>query len=95
MASLDLLAQLYSIVSVQHDLNLILTVIYLFWAFIPDSVLSKIGISWYPAKDWALALPAFFIITIVAAQIMYQGLNMMYTKPFSSIYSIQGTFFEN
>ena len=65
-------------------------VIYLLWAFVPDKVLRKIGISWYPEKYWALAIPSFFIITLLAAQILYQGINMMYTKPFSSIYAIQG-----
>lgn len=60
------------------------------WAFIPDHILKKVGISWYPEKYWALALPSFFIITVIAVNVAYQGINLLYTKPFKSIYSIQG-----
>jgi len=63
----------------------------LLWAFTPDHLLRKIGISWYPEKYWALALPSFLILTGIAIQVIYQGLNMMYTKPCTSIYSMKGS----
>jgi len=69
--------------------TVIFYLIYLLWAFTPDHLLRRIGISWYPEKYWALALPSFLIFTVIAIQVIYQGLNMMYTKPFNSIYSTQ------
>eukprot|EP01053_Blabericola_migrator_P011443 Blabericola_migrator_1__11442@NODE_67_length_15652_cov_76_134937_g60_i0_p11_GENE_NODE_67_length_15652_cov_76_134937_g60_i0NODE_67_length_15652_cov_76_134937_g60_i0_p11_ORF_typecomplete_len155_score23_92PIGP/PF08510_12/2_1e24DUF3302/PF11742_8/0_00082DUF3302/PF11742_8/4_9e03DUF3302/PF11742_8/8_2e03CCSMST1/PF15013_6/0_013FixQ/PF05545_11/0_048DPM2/PF07297_12/0_041HRG/PF16954_5/0_2_NODE_67_length_15652_cov_76_134937_g60_i01316813632 len=40
-------------------LSHVVFVIYLIWAFIPDKVLEQYGITHYPTKYWAAAVPAW------------------------------------
>jgi len=63
--------------------------VYVLWAFIPDTLLNRIGIYYYPDKTWALAFPSFFVVTFIFFQLLYQGLNMYHTKPLHSLNSLQ------
>lgn len=64
-------------------------VVYIVWAFVPDPVLQSIGITYYPNKYWAVAVPCYFCVLVLAGQFIYQGLNLLYAKPATSYCTIE------
>ncbi|PSC68340.1 phosphatidylinositol N-acetylglucosaminyltransferase subunit P isoform X1 [Micractinium conductrix] len=52
-------------------------VLFLLWAYTPDYVLSAHGITYYPSKHWALALPAWACVSVVFAYWVYESLCMV------------------
>eukprot|EP00919_Chromeraceae_sp_WS-2016_P012863 GHVR01030122.1.p1 GENE.GHVR01030122.1~~GHVR01030122.1.p1 ORF type:complete len:121 (-),score=9.28 GHVR01030122.1:260-622(-) len=66
-------------------LSFILYGLYLIWAFVPDDVLHGIGISYYPSKYWALAIPTYFCFLLLMTVVVYNGLNFLNTKPLHSL----------
>lgn len=48
-------------------------VLYILWAYIPNSVLESYGIHYYPSKYWAVALPTWVCVTVVAVYWAYEG----------------------
>jgi phosphatidylinositol glycan class P protein len=55
------------------------------WAFCPDEFIrEKLGVSYYPSKWWAVALPTYGVAFLFFATISYMGLNLMNTKPLDS-----------
>lgn len=72
--------------------SFILYSLYLIWAFVPDSLLHKLEIYYYPSKYWALALPAIIFLTLVFIFILYQSLNMISTHNIDNINIFQGFF---
>lgn len=61
--------------------TVIATVIYLVWAYTPEPWLHSLGITYYPSKYWALAVPTFAMVTVVLVIVFYIGLNFMITPP--------------
>uniref|UniRef100_A0A6V7QVH0 PIG-P domain-containing protein n=1 Tax=Ananas comosus var. bracteatus TaxID=296719 RepID=A0A6V7QVH0_ANACO len=61
--------------------TVIATVIFLVWAYIPERWLHSLGITYYPSKYWALAVPSFVIVAVVLGLVFYLGLNFMLTPP--------------
>uniref|UniRef100_A0A7S3LQX8 PIG-P domain-containing protein n=1 Tax=Aplanochytrium stocchinoi TaxID=215587 RepID=A0A7S3LQX8_9STRA len=50
---------------------------YFVWAFVPDEVLkSDLGVTWYPSKYWAVALPVHVCVSLLAASLIYTCYNM-------------------
>lgn len=47
-------------------------VLFLLWAFTPDHVLEAHGVTYYPSKWWALAIPAWASVTVVFAFWLYE-----------------------
>lgn len=47
--------------------------LYILWAYIPNSVLESYGIHYYPSKYWAVALPTWVCVTVVAVYWAYEG----------------------
>ncbi|CAK7347695.1 unnamed protein product [Dovyalis caffra] len=68
--------------------TVVATVIFLVWAYVPEHWLHAIGISYYPNKYWALAVPTYALVTIVLALVFYVGLNFMSTPPPTSLNTI-------
>ncbi|KAG9134942.1 hypothetical protein Leryth_001190 [Lithospermum erythrorhizon] len=69
--------------------TLVTTVIFMVWAYVPEYWLHSVGIFYYPSRYWALAVPAYIMVTIVLALGFYIGLNFMSTPPptyFNTIY---------
>ncbi|CAI7861940.1 unnamed protein product [Closterium sp. NIES-54] len=66
--------------------------LYLVWAYVPNSVLLSIGLSYYPSKHWASVIPAFLIVTVVCALLLYSGVNRLSVQPASSKFSIHDNF---
>lgn len=65
--------------------TVIATVIFLVWAYTPEPWLHYVGITYYPSKYWALAVPTFGIVMLVLTMAFYLGLNFMVTPPPTSL----------
>eukprot|EP00884_Botryococcus_braunii_P007603 jgi/Botrbrau1/16844/Bobra.150_2s0066.1 len=52
-------------------------VAFMVWAYVPETILQAIGLTYYPAKDWAVGLPAWVLMACVATICIYEGLNIM------------------
>uniref|UniRef100_A0A7N0VGR7 PIG-P domain-containing protein n=1 Tax=Kalanchoe fedtschenkoi TaxID=63787 RepID=A0A7N0VGR7_KALFE len=68
--------------------TIVATVIFLIWAYLPEPCLHYLGIYYYPNKYWALAVPAFSLMTILSGLGFYLGLNFMQTSPPASLNTI-------
>ncbi|KAK4414331.1 Phosphatidylinositol N-acetylglucosaminyltransferase subunit P [Sesamum alatum] len=64
------------------------TVVFIIWAYVPDSWLHSIGIYYYPSRYWALAVPTYFSVTVALAIGFYIGVNFMATPPPTSLNSM-------
>lgn len=53
--------------------------IFLIWAFTPETVLHYYGITYYPSRYYAVALPAYTLVILFLGGIFYMGLNMLGT----------------
>ncbi|XP_057807910.1 phosphatidylinositol N-acetylglucosaminyltransferase subunit P [Salvia miltiorrhiza] len=65
--------------------TVVFTVIFIVWAYVPDHWLHSIGIYYYPSRYWALAVPAYVMVTILLAITFYIGMNFMATPPPTSL----------
>lgn len=72
--------------------TVVATVIFLVWAYVPESWLHSIGISYYPSRYWALAVPTYLMVTIVLMLVFYIGLNFMSTPSPASINTVYDEF---
>lgn len=61
--------------------TVVATVIFLVWAYVPENWLHSVGIFYYPSRYWALAVPAYLMVTVALAIGFYIGLNFMATPP--------------
>ncbi|KAI8108226.1 hypothetical protein M9434_006255 [Picochlorum sp. BPE23] len=52
-------------------------VVFLVWAFTPDFILHWYGITYYPSKYWAIALPTWLCVTVVCVHLAYMCVNSM------------------
>ncbi|EPS65066.1 hypothetical protein M569_09715, partial [Genlisea aurea] len=68
--------------------TVVFTAIFLMWAYVPDRWLHSLGIHYYPNRFWALALPTYFIVTVVLGIMFYIGINLMATPPPTSLNTI-------
>ncbi|KAI9253187.1 PIG-P-domain-containing protein [Sporodiniella umbellata] len=62
--------------------------IYLIWAFVPDSILRSLGITYYPHRYWALAVPVWLMTIVWFVFISNMTINLMNTTPFDSHYCV-------
>eukprot|EP00158_Paraphelidium_tribonemae_P004630 Partr_v1_DN26879_c0_g1_i6_m41020 putative Phosphatidylinositol glycan anchor biosynthesis, class P len=65
-----------------------LPVVFLMWAYLPDYILHKIGISYYASKYWALALPSYALLTIVYIILMTWSLDFSFNPEFGSAFNV-------
>lgn len=61
-------------------LSVIFFLTYVAWAIVPDSVLISFGISYFPNKYWAVALPLYFIMLGLFTVTCYIAMSM-YCNP--------------
>mmetsp|Transcript_29876 Transcript_29876/g.41334 ORF Transcript_29876/g.41334 Transcript_29876/m.41334 type:complete len:176 (-) Transcript_29876:2-529(-) len=64
-------------------------VIYIVWAFVPEAYLHQVGVTYYPSKFWAVALPAHLCVTVIFVFWIYESLNMMSAHPPTSLSTIR------
>ncbi|XP_068663558.1 phosphatidylinositol N-acetylglucosaminyltransferase subunit P isoform X2 [Aristolochia californica] len=68
--------------------TIIATAIFFTWAYVPEPWLHYLGITYYPSRYWALAMPAYVIITVVLAISFYIGLNFIATPSPTSLNTV-------
>ncbi|KAH9307822.1 hypothetical protein KI387_035733, partial [Taxus chinensis] len=54
------------------------------WAYFPEPWLHYLGITYYPSRYWALAIPTYALVTIIFVITFYLSLNCMATVPTTS-----------
>ncbi|KAH7269632.1 PIG-P-domain-containing protein [Fusarium redolens] len=63
--------------------------IYLLWGYLPSPFLHALGIYYYPNRWWALAIPAFIVMTVVYIYVALAAFNTeMLTVPLSSVETV-------
>ena len=69
--------------------TIIAYLIFLVWAFAPAHILHGIGITYYPNRYYAIALPSYFLVVGILAGLFYVGLNMWNTFDPEDVRTIQ------
>eukprot|EP01100_Stratorugosa_tubuloviscum_P012006 TRINITY_DN5512_c0_g1_i1.p1 TRINITY_DN5512_c0_g1~~TRINITY_DN5512_c0_g1_i1.p1 ORF type:complete len:242 (-),score=68.69 TRINITY_DN5512_c0_g1_i1:182-859(-) len=67
-------------------------VLFLLWAYLPDSILHQLGIFYYPNKYWAIAMPCYLCVTIIFIVLAYGAINLIITEPLDSIYTLKDNY---
>ncbi len=71
--------------------------VFLIWVFAPESFLHKYGITYYPSRYYALAIPSYGLVAFILLIIGYIGINMYHTfdaddlRTFQDSQSIRGS----
>ncbi|KAM0854338.1 hypothetical protein ACQ4PT_050493 [Festuca glaucescens] len=61
---------------------------YLAWAYAPEPWLHYIGVTYYPNKRWAVAVPAFVLVAVAQVMILYVASNFLLAPPPASFDTI-------
>ncbi|XP_037427011.1 phosphatidylinositol N-acetylglucosaminyltransferase subunit P-like [Triticum dicoccoides] len=64
------------------------TAVYLAWAYAPEPALRSLGITYYPTKYWALAVPSLAMVALALSLLAYLGSNFVATPPPTSFSTI-------
>ncbi|KAK0060238.1 phosphatidylinositol N-acetylglucosaminyltransferase subunit P [Biomphalaria pfeifferi] len=62
--------------------------LYIVWAYVPDEWLHSIGLTYWPQKYWAIALPVYLCMIIVLSYIAYTGLILINTASLTDLNTI-------
>jgi phosphatidylinositol glycan class P protein len=65
---------------------------FLLWAFLPEHVLQSVGVTYYPSKWWAVAIPMYICTTLVFVVIVYAAYNLYSTNPLDSLSTITDSY---
>eukprot|EP00899_Mesostigma_viride_P002002 jgi/Mesvir1/11802/Mv00161-RA.1 len=65
---------------------------FLAWAYVPDDVLRSMGITYYPSKYWAVAIPAFVPVAIAYGVLVYTCINMIHTPDRAAYCTLHDSF---
>jgi phosphatidylinositol glycan class P protein len=57
---------------VGYVLSIAMLLAYLLWAWVPDSMLRAMGITYTPSKYWAVAVPCWACVTLVWIAVVYR-----------------------
>eukprot|EP00904_Undaria_pinnatifida_P009791 jgi/Undpi1/5942/HiC_scaffold_2.g01216.m1 len=68
--------------------SLVAYALYLVWAYVPEGTLQAVGITYYPSKYWAIAIPSAIFVTASVAILAYIAVNFMSTAPLDSFDTI-------
>ncbi|XP_046850613.1 phosphatidylinositol N-acetylglucosaminyltransferase subunit P-like isoform X1 [Xenia sp. Carnegie-2017] len=66
--------------------------LYIMWAFLPDSILNYIGITYLPQRFWVFAGPLYCCMTLVFVICFYIAWNFFKTPQLNSISTITDQF---
>lgn len=68
--------------------SVVLYVLFLIWAYVPDDILEAHGLTYSPSKRWALAVPAMVVVTYLFSIVLYKAVNLMATPALDSYATI-------
>lgn len=67
--------------------------LYLIWAILPEEWLHYLGLTYWPMKYWAIAVPAYIITGLLLfAFVLYPSINLLITPPLNNIKTITDEF---
>lgn len=67
--------------------------IYLIWAFIPDEILHSFGLTYFPQKYWAVAVPIHLLVMLALfAFCFYPALNLTIIPPINDMRNLNDEF---
>eukprot|EP00823_Brevimastigomonas_motovehiculus_P003581 TRINITY_DN220_c0_g1_i1.p1 TRINITY_DN220_c0_g1~~TRINITY_DN220_c0_g1_i1.p1 ORF type:complete len:243 (+),score=58.18 TRINITY_DN220_c0_g1_i1:58-786(+) len=66
--------------------------LFLLWSFMPNWMLESMGVTYYPSKYWAIALPNLVWILLVVLILAYMAINLMNTNPLDSLFTVTDQF---
>ena len=55
--------------------------LYLLWAYLPVEILHKLGVTYYPSRYWAVAIPAYVCVFVLFIFTTYTGFCLMINPP--------------
>src|SRR5688572_20746245 len=61
---------------------------FLLWAFLPEHILESVGVTYFPSKWWAIAIPAYLTVVLVFIVVIYAAFNLYSTNPLDSFSTI-------
>ncbi|KAI8324925.1 phosphatidylinositol N-acetylglucosaminyltransferase subunit P-like protein [Martensiomyces pterosporus] len=70
---------------VVYLVSLAMFVVYLLWAYLPDEALEAVGITYYPDRYWALAMPAWWLMSVLFVYLFNMAANMYNTPPLDAV----------
>ncbi|XP_043804240.1 phosphatidylinositol N-acetylglucosaminyltransferase subunit P [Apis laboriosa] len=66
-----------------------LFLLFLVWAVIPDQILYELGLTYWPSKYWAIAIPIWALTALaIFAFIIYPAINLSMTPDINDIATI-------
>ena len=71
-------------------------VLYILWTLIPEEWLHLMGITYWPQKYWAIAIPAYLItVFILFVFVFYPSLNLLMTPPLNDTKTMMDEYSSN
>jgi phosphatidylinositol glycan class P protein len=68
----------------------VLFVIFLFWAYVPESFYGESGIKYFlPSRYWAIAIPTWLVVSLVLLETLYAASGMYFSHPRDSYLTMQ------
>lgn len=63
--------------------------LFLLWAFLPESILHSAGVTYYPKKYWAVAIPAYLVMLAPFMLFSFIGINLINTVSLDSMNTVR------
>lgn len=64
-------------------------VFFIIWAYLPEAWLQQAGITYYPSKYYAIALPTYIIVVYLFSGMFYVSFNLIWSSSPSSMCTIK------